>query len=192
MIQMILRCPRHACVVFMAALAACAPPVTQILIPPADTELSVRPLVGSLEVRDMSLPRYAASDDLVVLGEDGGIDTLRGLVWADTPERALTLRLADSLGAITGARVAGEPWPFADLPAAQLTVRVSDLLASSDGVLRFRGHYAIAAVDSDLADRDGSFDLSVPLRSLSPQAVAEAHSTALSRLAETVARRIAR
>lgn len=181
-----------ACLFTLAVTAACAPPVTQILVPQTESDLRVRSLVSSLEVRDVSLPRYAASDEIAIVSESGGVDTLRNLVWADTPERAMTLRLADTLAEITGARVAGEPWPFADLPAAQLTVRVSEFVARPEGVLNFRGLYAVAAVDSDLADRSGRFDIAVPLGAPTPQGVANAQSAAVTRLGEIIARRIAR
>ena len=178
-------------------LAACSAPVTQVAVPPVATELRLRPVVGSLEVRELSLPRYAAADDIARAGTDGGIDTLPATVWADTPERALTLRLAEALDRITGARVAVDPWPFAEPPAASLTVRVSDALgqagaADAPGRFVMRGSYAIAPVASDLSDRSGRFEIAVPLADASPQALAAAQSAALGELAETVARRIAR
>lgn len=192
------RLPFRAAVgALFTAVAACSGPVTQVAVPPVETELRLRPIVGSLEVRDMSLPRYAASDDIVRAGAGGGIDTLRSTVWADTPERGLTLRLVDALDRITGARVAAEPWPFAEPPAASVTIRVTDALgqlgsAEVPGRYVLRGSYAISPVASDLADRAGRFEFAVPLADDSPQALATAQSAALGELAETLARRIAR
>ncbi|MGS4944784.1 PqiC family protein [Meridianimarinicoccus sp. RP-17] len=179
------------------ALVACAGPVTQVAVPPVQTDLRLRPVIASLELRDLSLPRYAAADDVARAGLDGGIGTLPGTVWADTPERALTLRLADALERITGARVAVEPWPFAEPPSASVTVRVTDALGQAGaegtpGRFVLRGSYAIAPVASDLADRDGRFDIAVPLADDSPQTLAAAQSATLGQLAETLARRIAR
>jgi uncharacterized lipoprotein YmbA len=179
------------------ALGACAGPITQVAVPPVDTDLRLRPIIGSLELRDLSLPRYAAADDVVRAGADGGIGAVQGAVWADVPERALTLRLADALERITGARVAAEPWPFAEPPAATATVRVSDALgqpgtADAPGRFVMRGSYAIAPVAADLSDRAGRFEIAVPLTGDGPQAVAAAQSAALGELAETLARRIAR
>lgn len=188
---------RAALVAPLMWLAACSGPVTQVAVPPVASDLRLRPVVGSLEVRDLSLPRYAASDGVVQAGPDGGIDTLPSTVWADTPERALTLRLVDALGRITGARVASEPWPFAEPPAASVTVRVTDALgqpgtADAPGRFVMRGSYAIAPVAGDLSDRSGGFDIVVPLTDASPQALAGAQSAALGELAETLAGRIAR
>jgi hypothetical protein len=178
------------------ALVACSAPVTQVAVPPVVSDLSVRPIVSSLELRELSLPRYAASDDVVRAGVGGMIDTVPATMWADTPERGLTLHLADALGRITGARVAAEPWPFAEPPAASATVRVTRLLGgvneAGQGRLVFSGSYAIAPVASSLSDRDGTFDISVPLTSDSPQALAAAQAAALGQLAETLARRIGR
>jgi uncharacterized lipoprotein YmbA len=189
--------PNAALVAAGLLLSACAGPVTQVSVPPVETDLRLRPIIASLELRDLSLPRYAAADDVARGGMDGGIGTLPGAVWADTPERALTLRLADALERITSARVAVEPWPFAEPPSASVTVRVTDALGqpgSDDAPGRFvlRGSYAIAPVASDLADRDGRFEIAVPLTDDSPQALATAQSAALGQLAETLARRIAR
>jgi len=188
---------RAALAAICLALAACAGPVTQVAVPPVQTDLRLRPIVASVELRDISLPRYAAADDVARAGPDGGIGAVAGTVWADTPERALTLRLADALETITGARVAAEPWPFSDPPSASVTVRVSDALGQAggeDAPGRFvlRGSYAIAPVASDLSDRAGRFDIVVPLAGDSPQALAAAQSVALGALAETLARRIAR
>lgn len=179
------------------SVAACAGPATQVAVPPVAGDLRVRPVVGSLELRDLSLPRYAAADDVVRRAPDGGIGVLPGAVWADTPERALTLRLADALARITGARVATEPWPFAEPPAASVTVRVTDALGqpgvdAAPGQFVLRGSYAIAPVASDLSDRDGRFDIAVPLAADTAPALAAAQSAALGQLADRLARRIAR
>ena len=178
-------------------LAGCSTSLTQVAVPPVTTDLRVRPVVSSLVVRDISLPRYAAGDSLVFAGEGGVINSLPTIVWADTPERGLTLNLADTLGRITGARVAAEPWPFSDQPAASVTVRVTQFLGgfnttTGTGALEFAGSYAISPVDSGLSDRSGRFDISVPMLDGSPQALAAAQSVALGQLAETLARRIGR
>lgn len=189
---MTVRTARLIAVFACIGLAGCGGPSAQVLLAPPPPDARVPALVGSLEVRDVSLPRYAASDDLVVLDDDGLLQTVSGAVWADTPERSMTLALADALGAITGARVAAEPWPFAQAPAAQVTVRVSQLLATANGALRLKGHYAIAPVNSGLADRSGQFDISVPVTDTAPAALAEAHGRAVSALAGQIAGRIAR
>lgn len=172
-------------------LAGCSGPATQILLPPVQSDMRVRPIVQSLEVRDVALPRYAASDEILLLTA-GALDPARNAIWADTPETALTAALADALATITGARVATEPWPFADPPAATLSVRITRLTAAPGAGLDLVGSYAIAPVASGLSDRSGRFAVSVPVSGDTPQAVADAQSRALAELAETVAGRLAR
>lgn len=177
---------------FALSLSACGNNPAQVLVTPATPEIRLRPIVSSLEVRDISLPLYAASDSPVLLDADGTLLEIKNTVWADTPERALTLQLAGDLGAITGARVAAEPWPFAASPAAQVTVRVERFLGQAGGQFRMTGQYAIAPVDSGLSDRSGRFDIAVPMVGDSAGALASAQGRAVSQLAETIARRIAR
>lgn len=172
--------------------AACSQNPAQVLVTPATPEVRLRPIVSSVEVRDISLPLYAAADAPVVLAEDGTLVQIRNTVWADTPERALTLQLAGDLGTITGARVAAEPWPFAAPPAAQVSVRVERFLGAPGGTFRMTGQYAIAPVDSGLSDRSGRFDIAVPMTGDSAGALASAQGRAISQLAETIARRISR
>ena len=177
---------------FVLALLAGCSTSAQLLVPPASPSLRVRPAVSSIEVRDMSLPRYAAGDEVVVLNSDGEVDALRGTVWADDPERSLTLALSENLATITGARVSTEPWPFLEPPGVSISVRVTRLLATEGGMLQFSGQYAIAPVTSGLADRSGQFAISVPIGGNSAQAIALAQSQAVANLAETLARRIGR
>jgi len=183
--------PRFPLLVALAVLAGCGSS-TQVLMPSASPALRVRPGVNSIEVRDVSLPRYAAGDEIVVLTKEGVLDPFRGMVWADTPERVVTLSLAENLGAVTGVRVSTEPWPFLEPPQVSITVRVARLLATEAGMLQFAGQYAIAPVGAALSDRSGQFDIAVPITGNSPQAIAQAQAQAVSNLAETLARRLAR
>ena len=79
--------------------------------PPAVTE-TVRISFRAVEVRDVSLPTYAAADEIAVRDETGKLVTDTGTLWADSPERAVALELAGNLARLSGARVASEPWPF--------------------------------------------------------------------------------
>ncbi|OSP56811.1 membrane integrity-associated transporter subunit PqiC [Pseudoruegeria sp. SK021] len=182
-----------ASILVLALVAtACSGPAKQVLLTSTAPELRIRPIVASVEIRDLSLPRYAASDDLVVLGEDGVVETVTNTVWADTPERSITLSLATNLGAITGARVASEPWPFSTSPEAQVVVTVTRLLGQPGGQLQFTGQYAISAVASSISDRSGSFNIVVPVEGTGPDALARAQGAAISQLSEIIARRLAR
>lgn len=177
----------------LAALAtACAPAARLVLVPEAPSQASVRPLVSTFVVRDIELPDYAASDEVFVLDDSGVLSALSGVLWAATPEQTIRSGLVEALGDITGARVAGEPWPFSTLPAAEITVRVSRLTGQPGGALNFAGQYAIAPIDSGLADRSGRFDIRVPVQGEDAQALGRAQAAAVTELAETIARRVSR
>ncbi|WP_172330901.1 membrane integrity-associated transporter subunit PqiC [Mangrovicoccus sp. HB161399] len=173
--------------------AACTSPPTQFLLDAPTSDLRLRPMVSSVEVRDVSLPQYAsAADGIAIQQADGSVTANPNEVWADTPERGATLALARNLAAITGARVAAEPWPFADLPGASVKVVVERFLASETGGVRLEGSYAISPVGSGLRDRGGRFDIAVPLpENPGTSDVARAHGLAIEQLAEEIARRLA-
>lgn len=177
----------------MVALIGCSgPPVAQYLVDPPVSSLRLRPLVSSVEIRDVSLPRYAAADEISVRDADGAVRAIRGTAWADLPQRNVTRTLARNIGAILNARVAAEPWPFAQPPAAEVTVLVDRMLADTDGIFRLSGQYAVAQRDSDLSDRSGRFDISKPIQGEGLNAVAAANGAALVDLSEIIARRIGR
>lgn len=174
-------------------LSACSqPPPAQFLLDVPNSSMRLRPLVGSIEVRTLSLPRYATADGLTRQQDDAALITDPNQVWADNPERAATLAIVRNLGEITSARVAAEPWPFAEPPAAMVSVTVETFVATASGTVRLQGGYAIAPVASGLADRGGRFDISVAIPGEGAQALTNAHGQALLELSETIARRIAR
>ena len=169
-----------------------ATPVAQYLVDPPTSQLRLRPIVSSVEIRDVSLPRYAAADEIALQNEDGAIRSLPGTAWADVPQRSVTLTLSRNIGTILNARVSAEPWPFTEPPAAEISVLIERMLVGQDGVLRFSGQYAIAPRESDISDRSGRFAITKPVTGESLNAVAAAHGAALVELSETIARRLAR
>jgi len=173
-----------------AALSACggsverfasgAPVVTQDL-----PRISSR--YGSIEVRQISLPTYAASDEIATRSETGAITSDKSTLWADEPARAMTLELSRYLGQITGAQVAAEPWPFLDRAAAIVDVRVEDMVAEADGTFRISGQYYVAP-DIGSGGRSGLFDLSEPVVGEGVSAIAAARALATRKLAEQITR----
>lgn len=177
----------------LASLAACqTTPPALYLIDSAPPDLRVRPVVSSLEVRDVGLPRYASADEIRARGEDGALRMIPDTAWAEDPQRALTQSLARNLGVVTGVPVAAEPWPFAEPPAASLSVRVEDLIGGMDGQMRLTGQYTLARVEGDVDDRSGRFEILVPIAGEGAGAIAAAQGRAFSELAERIARGIAR
>lgn len=173
--------------VFVAVTGACAGGTEQrFAVPAAPAGDHIGIAFGSVVVRDVSLPDYAASQEIFTQGADGALTSSPKLLWADEPARAITLELARHLTQLTGARVASEPWPFTSGPDAAVEVRVEQLMAGADGTLRMSGQYFVAS-ESGRA-RSKLFDLSVPVAG--PQGAAGI-AAARGRIVRDLARAIA-
>jgi uncharacterized lipoprotein YmbA len=142
----------------------------------------------SLEVRDVSLPAYAESEEIHIQSADGSLSSSNSVLWADLPVRAISLELSQNIASLTGARVASEPWPFERTPQARLEVRMDELLAGVDGVFHASGQYFLSSTEGG-RDRSGTFKLSVPFDfEAGPVAIAQARTQAILELAEKIAR----
>lgn len=171
------------------ALAACGAAPDRYAVTPPDVTEKQRIGFGAVEVRDVSLPAYAAADEIAVQNADGKLITSSAALWADTPERAVALELARHLAKISSARVASEPWPFEAFPDARLDVRFESLVAQSDGQFKAIGQYFVG-VPEERRERSGLFDLSVSFDpTAGPQAVAQARGQIILDLAAHIARK---
>ena len=170
------------------SLSACAgTPDLYPVTPPAVNE-TLRIGFRSVEVRDVSLPGYAASDEIAIEDDSGKLVTNSGVLWADSPERAIALELASHLVRLSGRRIASEPWPFEELPNARLDVRFAQLVARADGQLQASGQYFVAVPDGG-RERSGLFDLTVPFDAAGgPQSIAAARGQIILDLAKFLAR----
>jgi hypothetical protein len=171
----------------LAALASCGPPPERFAAPLAASGGRIGVSVASIEVRDVSLPSYAQDEEIWQESAAGALTPLEGDLWADAPARGVTLELARQLAAVTGVRVASEPWPFAALPAGRVEVRADRFVAGRDGRFRISGQYF--AVDLDRQrDRSAEFDVSAPI---APEggtpAIAAARAAAIRDLARLIA-----
>lgn len=170
------------------ALSACGgTPDLYAVTPPPVTEKQ-RIGFGAVEVRDVSLPTYAAADEIAVADESGKLVTDANTRWADAPERAVALELSRNLARLSGARVASEPWPFEGFPDARLEVRFESLIAGADGLFRAAGQYFVGVSDGG-RERSGLFDLAVPYDvEGGPQAIAAARGQLILDLATLIAK----
>lgn len=169
----------------LALLAACGSPERIAVQPPAISE-TVRIGFRSVEVKDVSLPSYAAADEIAQQAPDGTLLTSK-VLWADAPERAIGLELSRNLARLTRARVASEPWPFEEDAAATLDVRFADLVAGTDGQFRATGQYFVGVYEG--RERSGLFDLSVAYDPKGgPGAIARARGQIILDLAKFLAR----
>ncbi len=145
----------------------------------------------TVEIRDVSLPTYAEADEITRQDPSGTLVSDGAVLWADTPSRAVGLELTRHLTTLTRARVASEPWPFEELPEARLEVRFETMLARANGTFQITGQYFLSTLE-DRPERSGLFDLSVPIASEAPSAIADARGAAIIDLAKLLARRALR
>lgn len=170
-----------------ALLAACSSPDVRYSVPTTYAGDKIRTSVRSIELREVSLPAYAAADEISVQDETGAIVADGSALWADQPVRAISLELSRALSQITNAQVAAEPWPFESFPQARLDVRIEQLLASTDGTFRASGQYFLAALEGG-RDRSGTFDLAIPFDAeAGPPAISAARGEVIAQLARYIA-----
>ncbi|EYD71350.1 PqiC family protein [Limimaricola hongkongensis] len=173
----------------VAGLAACGGPELRYAVPQVAPAEKMAIAFRSVELREITLPTYAALEDIYVETPEGVITPAKDLLWADDPVRAATLELSRALRLSTGARVASEPWPFDDFAEARVEVRLEEFLADAQGRFRVAGQYFVATRDALGRDRAETFEIAVPI----PQAegatgLAAARAAAMTRLAEIIAR----
>ena len=117
---------------------------------------------SSVEIRDLSLPAYAAADEIPYLDETGKLVSDGSVLWADSPARAIALELSQHLTQLTKAQIAPSPWPFEKLAQASLDIRFETVLAHDSGNFQVAGQYFLGRLDGG-RERSGVFDLSVPI-----------------------------
>ena len=168
-------------------LTACGGTPLRFDVPVAQSEVKIPVSVGSIEVRDVSLPLYAEQEVIFFEDETGALVSDDNLLWADDPRRGFTEGLALSLAAQTRATVAAEPWPFFDRADVQLDVRVSRALPGRDGIYRLDGQYFVGS-PSGGRERAHRFSLQAPYQTLSAPSIAAAKARLISELATMIAR----
>ncbi|WBU56337.1 PqiC family protein [Paracoccus sediminicola] len=157
-----------------------------VIDPPASTQFAGDQL-GATELLEVSLPDYAAGDEIAWQGEDGAVRSNSSILWADQPQRAFTVTLARAISEISGASVIPEPWPLSSPPERKLDVRVEKALATNDGYFRLEGRYFLSAEGSGAgAHHSRGFDIAVPVEDDTPASVALAASQSITLLAEQI------
>lgn len=180
------------CALLVGLTAACSSDINQLALTPEPSDLELRPLVGSAMVRTVSLPSYAAAEEVPRQKADGLITSSSSVYWADAPDRAVTLVLAQTLSDILNTKVGPEPWPFVGLPDVAIDVRVSRMLAMSSGQFELNGQFFVGGDGINYPNSVQSFAISVPLPSQSLENIVSAQTTALRILSEQIARTLGR
>ena len=173
-------------------LAGCASQPDRLAFTPAASALQLQPLVRSAMVRTVSLPAYAAADEIPLQDASGLIIADTGILWADEPQRAMTLAISTTLVQIIGADVGPEPWPFLGLPDVSIDIRVTRMIAASDGTYQLAGQYFIGGDGIDFRNTARSFDIRQPMADQSLASISAAQSATVLALTEQIARSIAR
>ncbi len=175
-----------ACTLF----AACSTDPDLYVVPKTDAVAPVRISYNSVALRDVSLPSYAASQEISVSDAVGKLTTASDSLWADDGDREVTLHLVRTLSEVTSARVASDPWPFLNRPEVTLDVRFEEFLATESGQFTLRGMYFVAPEDVNRADRARSFEITETFAAdQGIPAIAAARAAALGKLAGDIARR---
>lgn len=175
-----------ALVLVLASLTACAKQDESQYVIQSPDLTAARQSQMTVEVLEVSLPRYAQDQEIPVADADGVIRTDGNALWADAPTRAVSLGLAEALSKLTGAVTAVEPWPLDEPADATLDIRVKTLLASAGDGLRFSGQYFVV-YEADRQPRTAWFDIRVPIAGLSAGDVSRATGAAVTELAKTIA-----
>ncbi|MCO4849193.1 MAG: membrane integrity-associated transporter subunit PqiC [Yoonia sp.] len=175
-----------------AVLAACSGSASRLDMSQVQSELNLRAAVGSAMVRTVSLPTYAAAEELSIETPEGLIVSNADILWADDPSRAVTLMLTRNLGNILNAKIGPDPWPFVGLPDVSIDVRVTRMIAGADGVFNLEGQYFVGGDGIDYPNSTHIFAVQAPITASAPAAIADAQVRALLALSEQIAHKIAR
>lgn len=175
-----------------AGLMACSGPTNRVDMQALQSELRRTARVSSVMVRTVSLPTYAAAEEIAVQTDDGLIVSSGAVLWADQPDRAATLTITGHLNTILSAVVGPDPWPFVDLPGAVVEIRVEEMIAANSGLFRLRGQYFIGGDAASFRKTVVQFNHTAPLADTSVTAVAAAQAQVLLALSEDIARSLSR
>lgn len=163
-------------------------PITSDAAAVSKSRVSVR----SIEVRDVSLPAYAAASEIVVEQDGGALFVVPKSIWADDPVRGVTSALSRSLDLRSTASVASEPWPLAEPADVRLEVRVDRMIAKSDGMFEMSGQFAIAAPDGATREAVERFAVTASMVDGEAASVAKATGIAIDNLADLIVKKLRR
>ncbi|WP_273691550.1 PqiC family protein [Ketogulonicigenium vulgare] len=148
----------------LMALAACSSPTLYTAEAPVPLDQRASIAFSTVEVAELSLPRYASGPDIYSEGAGGALTAMSGVNWADDPAPAMTAGLVQVLTGMTGARIAAEPWPFRSFPQVRVEVRVTTMVARENAGFVMIGQYYIAGQEDGLRERARPFAVQIPMR----------------------------
>lgn len=171
----------------MFLIAGCSGADLRYAVPAIETDDRVSISYRAVELREVTLPRYAG-EETIFRQTDGGALESTGLLWADDPARAITLEMSRHLSRLSGATVASEPWPFLERADAVVEVRIEEMLADQSGDFRLFGQYFVAP-ENEGRSRSKIFRLTAPIEAESGiGGLVQARATVVLELARLIAR----
>lgn len=176
----------------IVVLSGCATSSDRLAMIPISADMRLNPLVDSVMVRKVSLPTYAAVEEVAFERSSGLIASNSVVLWADDPQRAVTLVLTRNLSDILNNQVSSEPWPLAGLADVSIDVRVERILAGVDGNFHLAGQFYIAGEGIDFPNASQPFDITTPLPDQNLANIAKAQAAALLSLSELIAQQLGR
>ncbi|MEZ5912144.1 MAG: PqiC family protein [Paracoccaceae bacterium] len=171
----------------LALLAACGgASAPRYAIDTPTAAQSYRSRVETVMLRQVSLPSYAAAEEIAQQDADGAIVNTGAGLWADDPVRGVTLALARQIDRMSSATVAAEPWPLTGIADAVLEVRVERMVAGADGRFRLAGQYFASGDGAPVRPVARDFDIVVAIDGEGIGAVVAAQSAAIGALASEI------
>ncbi len=144
--------------------------------------------LGTAELKDVSLPEYAADQEVAFQTGDGAVRSNSDNLWADDPPGPSPRRWP-ARSATCPAPPSSASLALAQPPARILEVRVERALAQADTTYRLSGRYFVSddGLSGGGTNHARSFDIRVPMTAQGPAATAAAASQAISILAQQIA-----
>ena len=183
---------RRLILVAVTTLVACSPPLQRLPLAPVTSQLELRPLVGSVMIRPVTLPTYAAAEEIAFEGPGGLISTNDDILWADDPTRAVSLALIRNLKDILDINVGPDPWPFLNLPDVTVEVQVERMIAGSDGIFYLTGQFFVGGDAIDFRDSTHDFNINQTITDQGLNSITTAQAQALLTLSEEIAQTLGR
>jgi len=179
-----------ASLLMLASLAACGGNAARYLVDTPAPAQQVRVRVATVEVRDVTLPAYAAASEIMVQQPDGSLRPVSRSIWADDPVHAVTASVARGIAAGSTATAMSEPWPLDEPAQVRTEIRIERMVAQSDGQFRLAGQFSIASPDRIVRESIDRFDILRPMADDSAASVADATGAALLALSQQIVARL--
>lgn len=178
--------------VALIGLVACSPPINRLSMAPLQSPLELRPLVESVMLRTVTLPSYAAAEEIAFETAEGLIASNEDVIWADDQQRAVTVAITRNMTDILNAMVGPEPWPFIALPDVVVDIQVERMLAGSDGIFLLTGQFYVGGDGIDFPNSTRPFAISKPMADGTLASIAAAQAEVLLTLSEDISKVLAR